>query len=185
MEQTGNKAIAFCGLVFRLTSAKTYRFTGSGAFDALSVPDTFTVYPSLVYLPVEGVTLSWRPSATAQTLVLFQCMGLVMGKQDEIGLVSGTQESASFHLEQFGWIMAHQADHLFGREQAFIAELHHALQAELNHWHSAYGLAASAFLLAEQMWSMVGADNGYSSVKYGLSEGIAVALALFGRISHD
>ena len=96
----------------------------------------WAVAEGLLHLPLVFVSLHRAPLALALNHLLGHLPWRLRSDNDDICLVSLAKESSLAYLEELGWLMCHQLYHSFDGEHAFVHQLEHGNEGELNHRHA-------------------------------------------------
>ena len=86
--------------------------------------------------PVQQVAIKWAPATLALNEGGCHTIRFHGADDSDVGLVARTQETSISNAEQLGWLVAHQVDDAFERDNALVDEAEHGGQRELHHRHA-------------------------------------------------
>jgi hypothetical protein len=118
-----------------------------GGVDMTLGIDSMTIAEGALDAPEIHVTLHRTPAATTLDQVLSDSPTRIGTDDDDIGLITLTEEATLAHFEETGRIMTHQLDKTLHSEYPLIYELEHRDKGELYHRHATGSTGTATFFL--------------------------------------
>lgn len=100
------------------------------------VEDDAAVADGVGDTPVQQVAIERTPTALALNEGGCHTIRFHGSDDSDVGLVAWTQETSISYAEQLGWLVAHQVDDAFERDNALVDKAEHGGQRELHHRHA-------------------------------------------------
>ena len=149
------------------------------------VVDGVAVAEGALDTPEVHVTFHRTPATTTLDQVFGDGPTSVGTNENDIGLISLTEESTIPDLEETGGIMTHEFHETFKRENTLVDEFEHRDKGELDHGHATGGTGTTAFFLREEMGRVVCTNDRDTTIVQGLTQGITIVLCLDGGVALD
>ena len=86
--------------------------------------------------PMQQVAIERTPTTLALNEGGRHAIRFHWADNSNVGLVARTQETSISNAEQLGWLVAHQVDDAFERDNALVDKAEHGGQRELHHRHA-------------------------------------------------
>ena len=100
------------------------------------IEDDAAIADGVANTPMQQVAIERTPATLALNEGGRHAIRFHGADDSDVGLVARTQETSLSYAEQLGWLVAHEVDDAFERDNALIDETEHGGQRELHHGHA-------------------------------------------------